>query len=137
SDITNPFFFELIRGAELRARASGMTLVLVNCEESPQIEYEQAVGLAASVDGFVLASSRLPDDDLRELAQGHPTVLLNRELPELTGVSLDMETGCRQILEHLASLGHDGFTYCAGPPSSWMGAMRWRNLSAVAPAFGL
>ena len=38
SDITNPHYFELIRGAELRAKASEFTLVLVNAEESPRIE---------------------------------------------------------------------------------------------------
>ena len=33
SDITNPHFFELIRGAEQRAKASAFTLIIVNAEE--------------------------------------------------------------------------------------------------------
>ena len=36
------------------------TLVLVNAEESPRIELEQITRLARSVDGFLLAASRLP-----------------------------------------------------------------------------
>src|SRR5690348_5259450 len=32
SDITNPHFFELIRGAEKRAKAAEYTLVLINAE---------------------------------------------------------------------------------------------------------
>ncbi|MDN5852286.1 MAG: LacI family transcriptional regulator [Actinomycetia bacterium] len=137
SDITNPHFFELIRGAEQRAKAAETTLVIVNAEESPRIELDQVAGLAQSVDGFVLASSRLHDDELHELAQRHHIVLLNRELGGLASVTLDTASGCRQILEHLASLGHTGFTYCAGPPGSWMGAARWAALSAGAEEFGL
>jgi DNA-binding LacI/PurR family transcriptional regulator len=137
SDITNPHFFELIRGAEQRAKAAGTTLVIVNGEESPRIELDQIRGLAPSVDGFVLASSRLPDQELLALAERHRIVLLNRELQGLSGVSLDTASGCRQILEHLASLGHEGLTYCAGPPSSWMGAARWAALSAGAEEHGL
>lgn len=137
SDITNPHFFELIRGAEQRARASGLRLVVANAEESPRVEREQVEGLASMVDGFVLASSRLPDQDLRDLATQHRIVLLNRELPGLTSVTLDTASGCRQILEHLAAMGHQDFTYCAGPPESWMGAARWAALSQGAAAHGL
>jgi DNA-binding LacI/PurR family transcriptional regulator len=137
ADITNPHFFELIRGAEQRAKASSHTLVLVNAEESARIELEQVDDLASKVDGFVLASSRLPDQDLRDLATHHQVVLLNREVEGLVSVRLDTESGCRQILEHLASLGHRRFTYCAGPPGSWMGAARWAALGRGAEAFGL
>ncbi|MFI7149681.1 LacI family DNA-binding transcriptional regulator [Nonomuraea sp. NPDC050022] len=137
SDITNPHFFELIRGAEQRAKASDVTLVIVNAEESRRIEENQIRGLATGVDGFVLASSRLDDEVLRDLAKLHRIVLFNRELPGLTSVTFDTGAGCQQILEHLASLGHQGITYCAGPPSSWIGAARWAALSAGAEAHGL
>lgn len=137
SDITNPHFFELIRGAEQRARASDVTLVIVNAEESPRVEETQIRDLSPTVDGFVLAASRLDDDALTELAGRHRVVLLNRELAGLTSVALAVGAGCQQILEHLASLGHQSFTYCAGPPGSWMGAVRWAALSAGAEEHGL
>ncbi|MFP5253763.1 MAG: LacI family DNA-binding transcriptional regulator [Actinomycetes bacterium] len=137
ADITNPHFFELIRGAEQRAKAASHTLVLVNAEESAGIELAQVHDLTPKVDGFVLASSRLPDQELRDLAAHHQVVLLNRELEGLVSVRLDTESGCRQILEHLTSLGHRRFTYCAGPPGSWMGAARWAALSSAAETYGL
>ena len=115
SDITNPHYFELIRGAEMRARASEYTLVLVNAEESPRIEYDQIQRLVSSVDGFVLAASRLPDENLRQIAAQRPVVLMSRELSGLASVVLDHEQGCRQIVEHLASLGHRELIYLAGP----------------------
>lgn len=137
ADITNPHFFEVIRGAEQRVRAANHTMVLVNAEESSRIEHEQIRDLATTVDGFVLASSRLTDHALRDLAAEHQVVLLNRELEDLISVRLDTALGCRQIVEHLAALGHREFTYCAGPAESWMGSARWAALCQWAEASGL
>lgn len=137
SDITNPHYFELIKGAEMRARASQYTLVLVNAEESPRIEYDQIQRLAPSVDGFVLAASRLPDENLRQIAGQRPLVLMSRELPGLTSVILDHAQGCHQIAEHLASLGHRDLLYLAGPRNSWMARTRWAALVAASREFGL
>ena len=137
SDITNPHYFELIRGAEMRARASEYTLVLVNAEESPRVEYDQIQRLVSSVDGFVLAASRLPDENLRQVAAQRPIVLMSRELEGLASVVLDHVQGCRQIVEHLASLGHRGLTYLSGPQNSWMAQTRWSALQAAAEDLGL
>lgn len=137
SDITNPHYFELIRGAEMRAKASEYTLVLVNAEESPRIEYEQIQRLTSSTDGFLLAASRLPDENLSALASAYPVVLMNRVLPRLASVVLDHSQGCRQVVEHLASLGHEGLVYLAGPRSSWMAASRWKALRTAAADVGM
>lgn len=137
SDITNPHYFELIRGAEMRARASRFTLVLVNAEESPRVEYDQVQRLVPAVDGFVLAASRLPEENLRQIAAQRPVVLMNRELPEIASVVLDHGEGCHQIVEHLASLGHRSLVYLAGPRNSWMAATRWSALSAAASELDL
>ena len=137
SDITNPHYFELIRGAEQRAKASEYTLVLVNAEESPRIEYEQIQRLVSSVDGFVLAASRLPDENLQQVAAQRAVVLMNRELTGLPSVVLDHEQGCRQIVEHLASLGHRHLVYLAGPRNSWMAKTRWEALRSAAADLGV
>ena len=128
SDITNPHYFELIRGAEMRAKASEYTLVLVNAEESPRIEYDQIQRLVPAVDGFVLAASRLPDENLLQIAAQRPVVLMSRELPGLPSVVLDHVEGCRQIVEHLASLGHRGSSTWPVRANSWMAATRWAAL---------
>jgi LacI family transcriptional regulator len=137
SDITNPHYFEFIRGAEMRARASEYTLVLVNAEESPRVEYDQIQRLVPSVDGFVLAASRLPDENLLQIAAQRPVVLMSRELPGLASVVLDHVQGCRQIVEHLASFGHRDLVYLAGPKNSWMAKTRWSALRTAAAELGL
>ncbi|TQM09101.1 LacI family DNA-binding transcriptional regulator [Pseudonocardia kunmingensis] len=137
SDITNPHFFELIRGAEMRAKAAAYTLVLVNAEESTRMELEQVRRLTRSVDGFLLAASRQPDDELAELAAAHPVVLINRRVPGIASAVLEPWEGCRQIVAHLASLGHTSLTYLAGPPNSWMAASRWTALRDAAAEAGM
>jgi DNA-binding LacI/PurR family transcriptional regulator len=137
SDITNPHFFELIRGAEMRAKAAAYTLVLVNAEESTRMELQQVRRLMRSVDGFLLAASRQPDDKLVELAAAHPVVLINRRVDDIASVVLEPWEGCRQIVAHLASLGHTSLVYLAGPTNSWMAASRWAALRDAAAEHGM
>ena len=60
-DITNPYNFGLIRGAEAQARAAGYTLVLGDTQQSSDLESTHAERLRSSVDGLLLGASRLPD----------------------------------------------------------------------------
>src|SRR6201992_4422899 len=69
ADINNPSNFGIIRGAEAPARAAGYTLVLGDTQENPEFEQAHAERLRPAVEGFVLAGSRLPDDDLLKLAE--------------------------------------------------------------------
>jgi LacI family transcriptional regulator, repressor for deo operon, udp, cdd, tsx, nupC, and nupG len=131
-DITNPFFFELIRGAEKAAATSGYTLVLADTDESDDTETTIVERLTRAVDGFVLASSRLSDNQLRAAHETVPLVLVNRRVSPVPGVLIDSANGTRQAAEHLASLGHSRIAYLAGPRASWSDARRWRALQSVA-----
>lgn len=136
-DITNPHFFELIRGAERQANAAGYTLVLGDTEESPEQELRHIQRLGPAVDGFLLAASRLPDDKLREVANRHPLALVNREARGIPSVVTNQFDGSRQIIEHLASLGHGSVAYLSGPRHSWLGQWRWRALAEAARKLGI
>ena len=120
ADITNPHNFGLIRGAEAQARAAGYTLILGDTQESPEFEKAHAERLGSAVEGFVLAGSRLPDDDLLELAGQRPVVLLNRQTASLPSVVTDSVDAGRQIIDHLAALGHRSLTYLGGPANAWV-----------------
>jgi len=137
SDITNPHNFGLVRGAEAQARAAGYTLVLGNTQESPQFETAHLQRLDSMVDGFVLAGSRLPEPDLRQLLGRRPAVLFNRRVQGFASVITDSVDGSRQIVEHLAALGHRSIAYLAGPPNAWSDGERWRALSTQARRAGV
>ena len=136
NDITNPHNFELIRGAEAQARAAGYTLVLGDVQESPDLEAMHAERLRSAVDGLVLGASRLPDEQLNEIAARTPVVLFNREAPGMSGVVMDSVDGSRQIVEHLVALGHRSIAYLAGPRNAWMTDERWRALAGAAADAG-
>jgi DNA-binding LacI/PurR family transcriptional regulator len=137
ADITNPSNFGLIRGAEAEARAAGYTLVLGDTQENPDFEKAHAERLQSAVEGFVLAGSRLPDDTVAELAAQRPVVLWNRQVDGLPSVVTDSVDAGRQIIEHLAALGHRTVTYLGGPANAWADGERWRALSHSAGSAGI
>ncbi|MGH3486381.1 MAG: LacI family DNA-binding transcriptional regulator, partial [Actinopolymorphaceae bacterium] len=94
-DITNPFFLDLIRGAERAAAAAGYTLVLADTAESTDTEATVVDRLTRAVDGFVLASPRLSDARLRAAYASVPLVVVNRRVPPVPGVLIDSAHGTR------------------------------------------
>lgn len=136
-DITNPYFFGLIRGAERQAAAAGYTLVLADTGESADTERAHFERLLRGVDGFVLASSRLSNERIRALTSGHTVVLVNRTVRELPCVVVDNGQGMRQGIEHLASFGHRSVAYLAGPSVSWSDRVQWRALQTAGRRLGV
>lgn len=136
TDITNPHQFGLIRGAENQAGAAGYTLVLADSRGRPELEAELTGRLGSSVDGFVLASSRRPDDELVELRSRRPLALYNRELAGFPSVVNDQDDSSRQIVDHLVALGHHALAYLGGPRNAWTENERWAALHAHARAAG-
>jgi DNA-binding LacI/PurR family transcriptional regulator len=136
-DITNPHNFGLVRGAEAQARAAGSTLVIADTQGGAELEIAHLERLASSVDGFVLAASRLPDEELRTLAARSPVVLFNRRVTGLASLVTDSADGSRQIVEHLVALGHRSLAYLSGPSGAWSDSARWGALSEHAEAAGV
>ncbi len=136
-DITNPHNFGLVRGAEAQARAAGSTLIIADTQGGPDLEAAHLDRLASSVDGFMLAASRLSDAELQALAERLPVVLFNRRVEGLASLATDSVDGSRQIVEHLVALGHRSLAYLAGPSGGWSDGERWRALSEHAAAAGI
>lgn len=132
SDITNPFYFGIVRGAEQAAAEAGFTLVVGDAHESDRKEREMLGRQLPLVEGLVITSSRLSDTDLRALARTVPVVVLNRDVRGLPSVVPDNPRGIRRAVEHLGSLGHQSVAYVAGPPASWPDGMRWRAMREAA-----
>ncbi|PVU81146.1 LacI family transcriptional regulator [Cellulomonas sp. WB94] len=128
SDITNPFYAELVRWTQLAAQEAGYVILLVDAQESDTLERETLERLLPVVDGIVIGSSRMSDSALRTIAKQKPMVVLNRELTGVPSVVTDSLRGMRRAVEHLGGLAHDTITYVAGPDASWADGMRWRAL---------
>ncbi len=132
ADVTNPFFFEIIRGAEETATPAGYTLLVADVRESAEAEREALERTLPLVEGVVLATSRLSDSSIRVAAKQRPTVVLNRVMTDIPSVVTDNARGMRRAVEHLAELGHTTVVYLAGPEASWADGMRWRSMREAA-----
>ncbi len=136
-DITNPFFFGLVRGMQAEAKSRGYRQLLVDTEESAELEAAYLAELPASVDGVVVAASRLSDPQLQEAAESLPMVVINRDVPSLPAVIIDTPAGVVQALEHLVSLGHTEVAFAGGPATSWSSRKRWDALRKAARRRGV
>lgn len=137
ADVTNPGFFELVRGAGAAADAAGYTLVLAETQESAERERDLLEATAARVDGIVLAGARGSDAGIHQVSKVVPVVVVNRDVRGVPSVVVDLEHGARVTVEHLARLGHTEITYLAGPEASWPDGMRWRSLRQAAQERGM
>jgi LacI family transcriptional regulator len=128
-DIANPFFAEVARGASEVAYGEGYSVVLSNTNEQPERE-QQALRTLAShqVDGLLLVSSRLDEDELAEAAERwRPMVLVNRRCPAMPGVAsvmVDDAAAAVEAVRYLASRGRSPITFLSGLPGSRSGAAR-------------
>ena len=86
-DIDNPFFSGTERGAEHEAYAEGYSVFLCNTNEDPEREMAVLDLLEEKmVDGLILCSSRLDEEDLRRMIARFPAVVLvSRRLEQTCG----------------------------------------------------
>ena len=132
-DITNPHHFGLIRGAEAQARAAGYTLILGDTQGQPRAGVRPpATGWARRWTASCWPPAGCPSRTCRRCCGRRPVVLFNREADGFPSVVTDSDDGSRQIVEHLAALGHRRLAYLAGPVDAWSDGQRWRALSGHA-----
>jgi LacI family transcriptional regulator len=133
SDIRNPFFAEVARGAEDAASSAKCDLILCNSDldASKQMKYVWSLR-EKCVDGILMNSvSALNREQQAELASsGVPIVLLNRPASNRTfsTVCADNELGGILAAQHLLNLGHRTVAHITGP-------QRHGNLSDRARGF--
>lgn len=128
SDVTNPFYFGIIQGTQQQLKAAGYAQLLIDTEDSHEHELEMLHKMRRSLDGAILAASRLSDPALLRLAAEMPLVTINRNVRGLSCVVMDTPAGIGQGVEHLISLGHKDIVYVAGPANSWPNQARWQAM---------
>ncbi len=140
-DITNPFFPEIVRGAEDAAWEAGYTVALANAVEDPARERAALRNLAGHrVDGVVHCSPRLPDHELAELLTSHTAaVLINRHAGPAPAVSLmvDDPLGADIAVKHLVGAGRTRLVHLGGPTRSASAGYRRSGFLAAAKSAGL
>jgi DNA-binding LacI/PurR family transcriptional regulator len=137
SDVTNPFYFGMIRGTQHQLKAAGYAQLLIDTEDSGQLETQILHKMRQSIDGAILGASRLSDRALATLAGELPLITLNRNARGVQSVVIDTPAGVAQAAEHLISLGHRAIVYVSGPETSWANQARWRAMRNALANHGL
>jgi LacI family transcriptional regulator len=127
-DVSNPFFANVARGIEDAAHQANYNVFLCNTDENVERETNAIHSLEAQrVDGIILCSSRLSEQQLLKLADRYqPLVLVNRQIDHSqTGcVCVDDIKGAAEATDYLLRLGHHNIGLLAGPTASHSGRER-------------
>ena len=129
-DLANPFFADIIKGVQRRAREGRQAILVADTDEQARLEGDALRSLARQVDGVILASPRSAIEDL-PTDLNIPIVLIHRQAPGWWSVTADFAEGVRQALVNLRALGHNHVAYAGGPNLSWSGGMRTESLAAA------
>jgi LacI family transcriptional regulator len=110
ADISNPFFAELARGIEDKARENGYFVIYCSTDNN-QEDLESRVRLMqeVGVDGFIIAAVSIKEPIVEEIVDRNlPVVLINRRLKKHNAnyVVVDNEKGAFLAVEHQNQFSH-------------------------------
>ena len=119
SDIRNPFFTALVRGAEDMAYNSEYALFLCNSDEEPEKEqlYIELM-IAEKVAGVIITPAREKDNAAYKLLDaGISVVAVDRRMADLEvdTVLVDNAAAMRSLTQHLVDQGHKRIGGIFGP----------------------
>jgi LacI family transcriptional regulator len=119
SDITNPFFPELIRGFEALAERQQYDLLVTSTDyETARMTACLRRMLERKVDGVAMMTSEMDVGLIKELSRrGVPIVFMDvgQVGPRMSHVAIDYGHGIQQAVDHLVELGHRQIAFISGP----------------------
>lgn len=117
--LASGYFADAMAGVDDALQGTGYAPLIVSGhwhadEEAERIE----LLIARRVDGLVILSGNLQDEQILALSEQVPIVAFGRQLqgPRTYGFCLDNYRGACDAVEHLVAHGHRDIAYIAGPP---------------------
>jgi LacI family transcriptional regulator len=119
SEITNPFFPELVQEFENLAVTQGYEVLIGSTNYSPE-RTESLIRrmLQRNVDGVAVMTFGIEEDLVQKLVEREfPLVFVDAgpDLPNIRVLKVNYGEGIRQAVQHLAALGHRGIAFITGP----------------------
>jgi DNA-binding LacI/PurR family transcriptional regulator len=119
SEITNPFFPELVQEFENLAVAQGYEVMIGSTNyDSARTESVIRRMLQRNVDGVAVMTFGIEEELVQKLVeQGFPLVFVDAgpELPNVRLLKVNYGEGIREAVQHLAALGHRHIAFISGP----------------------
>lgn len=141
-DIANPFFAQILQGAEDAAQAVGYAVLLGDTQHQPDREERYAQMLRRNeADGMIVLGHRLPPTarDIVEQRGAAAPVVNGCEFDPSLGipsVHIDNAAAARTVMEHLYGLGHERIAVVGGPPDNPLHQQRLEGVRAAGKARG-
>jgi LacI family transcriptional regulator len=119
SDISNPFFPELVKSIEEAAFARGYDLLLLNTNYDAErtSDYVRRI-IQRKVAGVALMTSEMDSELIDKLARCHVSVVFldaGSAGECMSNLLVDYEAGIDEAIRHLVSLRHTRLAYIGGP----------------------
>ncbi|HQZ97024.1 MAG TPA: LacI family DNA-binding transcriptional regulator [Pyrinomonadaceae bacterium] len=129
SDISNPFFPEIIKSVEAAVIAAGYNLFLLNTnyDTARTLEYVQRL-IQMKVAGIILMIAEF-DEALIKEAKRKKTSFVFQDLgfvgEKVSNIILDYAAGIDEAVQHLVSLGHKRIVHIGGAHEIYSAGVRW------------
>ncbi len=141
SDIENPFFPEVIKSFETRARALGYDAILSDTNYAPRRTREAAERMMEhKVRGVAVMTSEISLRVIHELARRRIAVTFLDLAPVrhyVSNLRIDYRSGIQQIVEYLYKHGHRRIAFVAGRPRLRSNIVRLQSYEKCMRALGL
>ncbi|MBE7158826.1 MAG: LacI family DNA-binding transcriptional regulator, partial [Rhodospirillales bacterium] len=141
SDITNPYFPELVKAFEDIAVEHQQEVLIANTNYDPQrMEMCVARMLQRKVDGVAIMTSEVSEHLVNSLSRRQiPMVFMDTpvDAPNTSVVRVDYERGVRTAVHHLIDTGHRDIAFISGPLSLASAVVRAETFVRVLEESGL
>ena len=119
SDITNPYFPELVKAFEDIAVEHGQDVLIANTDYDPKRMKECVIRmLQRKVDGVAIMTSEMDDHLIHNFSHRQiPTVFMDtpRRVKDVSTIRVDYASGVKLAMDHLFGLGHTRIAFISGP----------------------
>ncbi len=119
SDITNPFFPDLVKAIQEKALELGYDVIVLNTSYQPErdVPYVQRL-LELQVRGVMIMTTEMDVSVIQRLSSRRIAVVfldIGKVGPHTSNIRVNYERGVHQAVEHLLDLGHRQIAFISGP----------------------
>ncbi len=141
SDISNPFFSSLLRGAEDHSMENDHSLIVCNTDETLAKEQLYVdILMQKSVDGLIIAPTGKSDENLKRLVHNNISfVFVDRRIEDIDSdaVLSENKEGAYRATKHLLELGHRRIGLILGLQSVQTSGERFAGYKAAITEYGI
>jgi DNA-binding LacI/PurR family transcriptional regulator len=141
SEITNPFFPEIVQGFEDMAVQHNYEVLLTSTvHDSKRMAHSVRRMIERQVEGVAVVTFGMEEALFEDLkARNVPLVFIDvgPPLPRISNIRIDYLHGIRQAVQHLAAFGHERIAFISGPLALRSAAARQHAFSRSIEELGL